>query len=301
MQEIMSFDWAIKRMLRDKANFEILEGFLSELIAPDKDIKIVKVLESDSSKEVNVLVEIVPGDIVLIGVQFNIELDFLQQMLYGTSKVITEYLAKDDPYAKIKKVYSVNVLYFDLGQGEDYIYKGRTKFEAFIEFIGIHNQERLELPIRQSDLYPRELIRDICPEYYIIKVNNFDDLAKNTLDEWIYFFKNEEMKSEFKAKGLVKAKQALDTFTLSKEERAAYKRYAENNHYRASMIESIYIECKGVGIGIAEARGIAEGRQGTKLAIAKRMLADQEPIEKIIKWTRLSKEKMKEIEALGRP
>ncbi len=39
------------------------------------------------------------------------------------------------------------------------------------------------------------------------KVNNFDDIAKDTLDEWIYFLKNEEIKDNFVAKGLMKAKQ----------------------------------------------------------------------------------------------
>jgi predicted transposase/invertase (TIGR01784 family) len=224
MRKLISFDWAIKKILRSKANFEILEGFLSELIAPDKDIKIVEILESESNKEtaedkcnrVDILVKIDAGDIVLIEIQFNTEIDFLQRMLYGTSKVITEYVSNGNRYAKIKKVYSVNVLYFDLGQGEDYIYKGIT------DFVGIHNQVPLQLTARQKVLYHRELVRDIYPEYYIIKVNNFDDLAKNTLDEWIYFFKNEEIKSEFKAKGLIKAKQALDVLKLSKEERAAY-------------------------------------------------------------------------------
>ena len=262
MKRLISFDWAIKRILRSKANFEILEGFLSELLAPDKDIKIVKILESESNKEeardklnrVDILVEIVPGDVVLIEVQFNTELDFLQRMLFGTSKVITEYLAEGDSYAKIKKVYSVNILYFDLGQGEDYIYRGTT------DFVGIHNQAPLQLTTRQKNLYHKELIRDIYPEYYIIKVNNFDDLAKNTLDEWIYFLKNEEIKSDFKAKGLIKAKKTLDILKLSEEERAAYKRHQENRHYQASMVESSYGE------------GKAEGREEGIFTVAKNML-----------------------------
>ena len=152
----------------------------------------------------------------------------------------------------------------------------------------------LQLTARQKNLYHRELIRDIYPEYYIIKVNNFDNLARNTLDEWIYFFKNEEIKSEFKAKGLIKAKQALDILKLSEEERAAYKRYQENRHYQASMVDSSYGEGKTEG----RTEGRAEGKQEEKLAIAKSMLADQEPIEKIIKWTSLSRE---EIESLVLP
>ena len=289
MQKLISFDWAIKRILRSKANFEILEGFLSELIAPDKDIKILKILESESNKEdaedkfnrVDILVEIKPGDMVLIEIQFNTELDFLQRMLYGTSKVITEYLAKGDSYDNVKKVYSVNVLYFDLGQGEDYIYKGIT------DFVGIHNQAPLQLTTMQKELYHRELVKDIYPEYYIIKVNNFNDLAKNTLDEWIYFLKNEEIKSEFKAKGLIKAKQALDILKLSKEERAAYKRHEENLHYQASMLKSSYSEGK--------AEGIAEGEQKEKLVIAKNMLAQSLDSSLIAQVTGLSLDTIKKL------
>jgi len=37
MKNLIRFDWAIKRLLRNKANFGILEGFLSELL--EEDIK----------------------------------------------------------------------------------------------------------------------------------------------------------------------------------------------------------------------------------------------------------------------
>ena len=46
---LISFDWAMKKLLRSKANFGILEGFLSELI--NDDIQILEVLESESNQE----------------------------------------------------------------------------------------------------------------------------------------------------------------------------------------------------------------------------------------------------------
>jgi hypothetical protein len=49
MRRLITFDWAIKRLLRSKANFDILEGFLSELLK--EDIQIVEVLESESNKK----------------------------------------------------------------------------------------------------------------------------------------------------------------------------------------------------------------------------------------------------------
>ena len=41
------FDWAMKHMLRDKANFDILEGFVSVLLG--EEIKIEEILESESN------------------------------------------------------------------------------------------------------------------------------------------------------------------------------------------------------------------------------------------------------------
>ena len=48
-RKLITFDWAIKRLLRSKANFGILEGFLSELLK--EDITILDVLDSESNKD----------------------------------------------------------------------------------------------------------------------------------------------------------------------------------------------------------------------------------------------------------
>ncbi|MBQ7691653.1 MAG: PD-(D/E)XK nuclease family transposase, partial [Muribaculaceae bacterium] len=45
----ISFDWALKRLLRDKANFDVLEGFLSTLLGTP--ITISELLESESNQE----------------------------------------------------------------------------------------------------------------------------------------------------------------------------------------------------------------------------------------------------------
>ena len=47
---VVRFDWAIKHILRDKANFDILEGFLSALLEDD-NIKILSILESETNQE----------------------------------------------------------------------------------------------------------------------------------------------------------------------------------------------------------------------------------------------------------
>ena len=206
-RKLISFDWAMKKLLRSKANFEILEGFMSELLKDD--IQILEILESgsnkdssqDKSNQVDLKVKNQKGEIIIIEVQYQREYDYLQRVLFGTSKVITEHLSKSEPYSKVIKVISVNILYFNLGQGVDYVYYGMTSFQ------GLHHQDILGLSKEQKALYQKHTIQEIFPEYYLIKVNSFDDMAKDTLDEWIYFLKNEEIKEDFKAKGLKKAKQ----------------------------------------------------------------------------------------------
>ena len=292
-KRLISFDWAIKKILRNKANFEILEGFLSELIAPNKNLKIVKLLDSESNKEskedksnrVDILVEIEPDEIVLIEVQVNRQLDFLHRMLFGTSKVITEYISSGQKYEKIRKVYSVNILYFDIGQGEDYLYTGTT------EFIGVHKHDQLQLSQAQQEQYNKKLVSEIYPEYFIIKINNFDDLAKDSLDEWIYFLKNEEIKPEFQAKGLLKAKAELDVLKLSDADRQTYQYYQDDLHYQASMVETNYADGEFKG----RKEGRIEGATEREQQIVLNMLNNDFALATIATVTGLSPEKIKAI------
>ncbi len=252
-RRLITFDWAMKRLLRSKANFEILEGFLSELL--HDDISILEVLESESNKvtaidkynRVDLKVRNQKDEIIIIEVQYEREYDYLQRILYGTSSVITEHIDRSEPYSKVVKVISVNILYFDLGHGADYIYRGTTVFQ------GIHQHDELELNESQKILYSKEKIFELFPEYYLIRVNNFDDIARNTLDEWVYFLKNEEVREEFSARGLQKAKEQLDIMKLPEKERTAYNRYVDDLHYQASMVESSY--------GIGHLNGRKEGRE----------------------------------------
>ncbi|MCC5943629.1 MAG: hypothetical protein JJT94_01735, partial [Bernardetiaceae bacterium] len=96
----------------------------------------------------------------------------------------------------------------------------------------------------QKETFTKQNVSDIFPEYYIIKVNQFNDVAKDTLDEWIYFLKNSEVKDEFKAKGLAEAKEVLDVMRLDKEQTYGYNRYLDYLHVKASEALSLKIEAE---------------------------------------------------------
>jgi predicted transposase/invertase (TIGR01784 family) len=275
-RKLITFDWAMKRLLRSKANFEILEGFLSELLG--EDILILEILESESNKEsrsdkfnrVDLKVKNSKQEIVIIEVQYEREFDYLQRMLYGTSRVITEHQKEGVAWSKLVKVISVNILYFDLGHGSDYIYHGTTTF------MGIHDHDKLELDTRQQKQYGKSQINHIYPEYYLIRINNFNRMATTSLDEWIYFLKNEEIKDEFKAKGIQKAKESFSVLRMTDEELRAYNSYQDSLRDEASYVETNYdfarMEGKEEGIGIGIEQGIEQGIEKGKLEVAKRLV-----------------------------
>src|ERR1700737_2612489 len=145
MTKLVRFDWAIKYLLRNKANFDILEGFLSELL--NMSIRIEQVLESESNKNnagdkfnrVDLLVKTGEGHYIIIEVQCSSQWDYLSRVLYGTSKIVCEHIGEGDAYRKIRKIISVSIVFFDLGHGKDYLYKGTTAFQ------GLHYHDTLEL------------------------------------------------------------------------------------------------------------------------------------------------------------
>ena len=290
-QTHIRFDWAIKKLLRNKANYVVLAGFLSELLG--KQIKIQSILESEGNQQaeddklnrVNILAENDQGELILVEVQNNTEQDYFHRMLYGTAKLITDFLEKGEPYGKVKKVYSVNVVYFSLGQGDDYIYQGK------LDFRGLHLEDSLGLSIKQKKVFKIQEVSEIFPEYYVIKVNNFKDMAKDTLDEWIYFLKKSQIKEEFTAQGLAEAKENLLVDSLSEEERANYLRYMENRRYEISIIESSRSEGRLEGLE----EGIEQGKQQEKINIARILKQKGTDLDAIAQATGLTRKEIEEL------
>jgi predicted transposase/invertase (TIGR01784 family) len=239
-QKHIRFDWAIKKLLRNKANFEILEGFLSELLM--EDIFVQEIIESESNKEnpydksnrVDILVKNHRGELMLIEIQNENEYDYFHRMNYGQAKLISENLFAGNKYAAIKKVYSINIVYFDLGQGTDYIYVGETTFR------GMHDHDELRLSTKQQEIYALEKPSDIFATYYLLRLNNFDDIPENTLDEWIYFLKRSEIQDSFKAKGLIKAKEAMRVDSLNPSEKEDYENYIKVHRIRLGEIDTAW-------------------------------------------------------------
>ena len=281
MRNTIRFDWAIKRLLRNKANFGILEGFLSELLGDD--IKIQSLLESEGNQEsrdnkynrVDMLVSNAKNELIIIECQTTRVQDYLMRMLFGVSKLIVDHLDLGLNYNEIKKVISINIVYFDLGHGDDYIYKGTT------DFVGLNKGDKLSLSLREQAIYHTDEINKIYPEYYIIKVENFDDIAVSGIQEWLYLLKNGTIKSEFSAKGIKEASDRLQIMNLSETERAEYEKYMLDQRYENSLTVGNYLAGKEEGKAEGIAEGIAEGEANKELYAIEKV--KQEKIDMALK------------------
>lgn len=278
---LVRFDWAMKRLLRDKSNYDVLEGLISTLLG--EDLHINRLLESEANQadandkfnRVDMLVEDKEGRLLIVEIQNNRELDYFHRMLYGTSKTISEYIGLGDDYDKVRKIYSINIVYFDLGQGKDYVYHGKTIFR------GLHDpQDVLQLSVRQRELFVGKEAGDIFPEYYVLRVNEFDRIAKTPLDEWIKFLKTGEIDKDATAKGLPEAREKLRVDSLPEAEKRAYIRDMEAIRYQRSVIKTGWYE--------GRAEGLEEGKMQEKLEIATNMKKLNIPLETIASATGLS-------------
>lgn len=258
------FDWAIKRLLRQKANFGVLEGFLTVMIG--EEVKILEILESEGNQtafddkfnRVDVKALNSKGEIIIVEVQNTRELYYLERILYGVAKAITEHISLGESYQRVKKVYSISILYFDLGVGTDYFYHGQN------HFIGVHTGDQLRINTRDRDAVIPRLPAEIFPEYILIRVNEFDKVASTPLDEWIEYLKDGTIRPDTTVPGLREAREKLKYDSMTRGERYAYEEHLTNVVILEDAIENAkwegLTEGKAEGLAKGKAEGLAEGK-----------------------------------------
>lgn len=281
------FDWAIKRLLRQKANFGVLEGFLTVFL--NEPIKIIDILESEGNQQaaddkfnrVDIKAKNNKGEIIIVEIQNTSELYYLERVLYGVAKAITEHIYLGNTYKEVKKVYSISILYFDLGKGSDYIYVGQNNF------VGLHTQDHLIISTKEKDTIVRKSPSEIFPTYILVRVNEFNKVAKSPLEEWVEYLKNGVISPEAQAPGLQEAREKLKYYSMSDAERYAY-----DEHINAIMIQNDVLGNARLE-GMEEGR--AEGRTEEKNNIARKMLANGLSIEQIALITGLTEQEIKRL------
>ena len=290
-KRLVRFDWAVKRMLRDKANFGVLEGLMQVLIG--EELRIVELLESESNQEtaedkfnrVDIKAKNSRGDIIIVEVQLTRELYYLERILYGVSKAITEHITLGSKYDQVKKVYSINILYFDMGRGKDYLYHGTTQFK------GVHTGDYLEVNTKEKNVISMRTPADIFPEYYLIRVNEFNDVARTPIEEWLDYLKNDHIKEDTTVPGLQEARQKLMYLQMSPDERLRYDRHIDNLMIQNDVIDTAREE----GLAEGRAEGRAEGHHNAIIEMARKLLASHVDIALVRDTTGLTDEELEKL------
>jgi len=278
------FDWAIKRLLRQKANFDVLEGFLTVFLG--EKVTILEILESESNQlsaedkfnRVDIKARNSKDEIIIIEIQNTRELYYLERILYGVAKAITEHISLGETYYKVKKIYSISVLYFDIGKGNDYLYYGQN------HFVGVHTGDHLQVNVKERDAIVSRMPAEIFPEYVLIRVNEFDKVAVTPLEEWMKYLKDGTIRPDTTAPGLSEAREKLKYFSMPPKERMAYDEHLSAVMIQNDVLDSAKLEGKIEG----RAEGRAEGRDEERFSIARNMKQLGISVDVIVKSTGLT-------------
>jgi len=209
--------------------------------------------ESDKFNRVDIKALNSKGEIIIVEIQNTREVHYLERILYGVAKAITEHISLGEGYQKVKKVYSISILYFDLGVGTDYFYHGQN------HFTGVHTGDRLRINMRDRDAVITRLPAEIFPEYILIRVNEFDKVATTPLDEWIAYLKDGTIRPDTTAPGLREAREKLKYYSMSLQERQAYDEHLNVIMIQNDVLDTAKWEGRIEGLAEGKAEGLAEG------------------------------------------
>ena len=202
------------------------------------------------------------------------------------AKAITEHISLGEGYQQVKKVYSISILYFDIGVGDDYIYHGQNNF------TGVHTGDHLRINTRERNVLVSRLPADIFPEYILIRVNEFDKVARTPLDEWIEYLKDGTIRPDTTTPGLREAREKLKYYSMSPGERLVYDRHIDDIIIQNDAIDTSKWEGRMEGLAEGEAKGLAEGLAKGMRQVAVNMKRLGMDMESIINCTGLTEEEI---------
>ncbi len=159
-----------------------------------------------------------------------------------------------------------------------------------------HTNDLLELTPFQKQTFKVDAVSQLYPEYYILKVNDFNQVAKSPLEEWIYYLNTGEIPSNATAPGLEVARERLKLDSMSKDELAAYYRHLDNI---VILRTNIYTEraeghAEGRAEGLEEGlhKGLIKGREEEKRENARNLKGLRVTSDIISQATGLTKEEI---------
>ena len=304
---LISFDYAIKYLLKSRENYDILEDFISKIlsIGQHNPIKISAILDPESTIEskiakksiADLIVKDTKGNQYIVEIARGYNPNFLHKSCFNTSRSIIDSINTSEDYRKIKKVFHITLIYDTLNDLAGSLYHGKTIFHD------IDNDQSLDITLSESSLKSYKIF-NIFPEYFIICIPNFQDKIHSELDEWLYVMKYEKIKQSFKSPLMSRVMDRLNVLKMDEDARMSYYKYKQEVITTQENLSTKFLQGKEKGLKQGMEKGKEEGlkqgkeegkKEGLKQA-AQNMLNLGLSTKQISQATGLS---LKEIENIG--
>ena len=287
-QKIISFDYAIKYLLRDKGSYDIIEAFISALLKSQGygPVKIIALLDRESNREeigqkkslADLIVEDEQNQKYIIEIERQQVTNYAHKACFNTSRLIADQLPSGTDFLSLKKVFHISLLYFKIGRGS--LFHGKTIVRE------VETGEKLSFHI--EDLEHRIIdVTDIFPEYIFIAIPDFDDDVQEELDEWLYVLKHAEVREDFKSDIMKRVADKLNVLHMTKEERDEWINYNKS-------IET-FKDATALQYDLGKIEGKIEGRIEERKNIGRQMLKMGVDLETVSKATNLSFSEIKKL------
>jgi len=285
---LISFDFAIKYLLKNKGDYDIIEGFISALFASQgyPPIKINALLDTESNKEelelkksiADLVVEDGEGNKYIVEIERAYTPNFMHKACFNSSRLVVDGIYGSQDYTTIKKIFHISLLYFSTKGMQKPIYHGKTIVHE------VDTKHPVDVSIANEGLVIFNT-PNVFPEYFFISVPMFDDIINSEIDEWLYVMKHSEIKQSFKSPYMAKVAERLAVIKMSAEERNEYIYYQKQSVHSQDILQA------------AETKGRAEGRFKEKVEIALNLLRQNLPLDVISSATGLSKDELNELKS----
>ena len=280
-REIISFDWALKYTLRDKANFDLLGGLFSSVLG--REVKVEDLLESEGNKDyedsklirLDIKARLDNRELAIIELQYKPEHHLFSRLLFYASKTLVEHVKIGSDYETLPKIYVICICNFSLGSSQEHAYHGQHKF------TGIYSKQELELSPGDQQKLSLRLTDDVFPEYFIFSLTKFDGEAGDALGEWLYAIKTGKVQPSFRAPGIQQAATRLDLMQMDSQERKRYEEFQYNQRIEKNQELGVVSEAEArgrlIGESIGEARGEARGEANATRKLVQSLLLKFSP------------------------
>jgi predicted transposase/invertase (TIGR01784 family) len=202
------------------------------------------------------------GNTFIVEMQIADLKDFDKRVLYYASQSFTDQIVRGDLYPNLKPIYFIGILDFNATQNSNYL----TRHKILDTLTG------------------ENVIKDF--EFNFIELQKFNKEAGDLIsliDQWTYFIKNAEnlevVPDSITDEGLKDAFEQANKHNWTAQELEDYNKVFIREQDERGRLE------------LAEDKGIKKG----KIEMARLMKFENEPIEKIIKYTGLTKEEVERL------